>query len=866
MKAEQIDRALRQKFIEEDKRLVFWHDAEGEFEGYVTEGFDQDLAKVNVLDVSAVGGFSAKLKLERDDPEGKYLVYTKGEVPPAEENWLLDIRLYSTEFHADVANLWMEELGLTRLAIRDHVKARAAFMNSQGRRKKLAQFTAPNDDEATLDLKMLAVLAGSPVATPFDVLSSVCHNHVLEGTFDLNATPEVLATFEKMDLTGRFWQIMAQEFDYVTDAPTLASLLHRLFLGEVFNLAGEQNLGAYSSLKLSEAGRRNAVVFLTQWRDSATRSASYEAAAHAVAQVLHVTDAFETFDLDTLRKVYTFWEAEAQVVERINRQLLDEALPADAAHIATIAGERTAGYWLAGPGSDQPDRQCISEAYAALSAATALFAMRDLYGGLFSFHEPAELFNAYQKELYKLDRLYRDFCTHARRAGLLGYNGLKALAERVESVYDQGYLQPMGRTWSGLLDGGFLDHWELPGVPRQQNFYADHIAPHVEKSQRAFVIISDAFRYEAATELVEALQQYRIDAELTAMLGVLPSYTQIGMASLLPHQSLSYKGTTVQADGQSTSGLKSRDKILQSVNGLACNADDLRKMKRQDTRALTKAHDVVYIYHNVIDARGEAATESETFQAVSECIEELVELVNLCTNSLNATRIWITADHGFLFQQEAPVETDKSKLKYAPADAILKKKRFIIGENLGTTEEAHLASLQTTARVSGGLECWVPRAANRFHFVGGARFFHGGAMPQEIVVPLLTVTQRYGKDKAKTRVEKVGVQVLGTRHLVTTPVHRFELIQTEAASDRRKPVTLRIALYENDTVVSSVETVLFESVSDRLDDRKKTVLLKLGAGPFNKQTPYRLVLRDAETEVEVLSIPVVIDRSFEDDF
>jgi hypothetical protein len=34
---------------------------------------------------------------------------------------------------------------------------------------------------------------------------------------------------------------------------------------------------------------------------------------------------------------------------------------------------------------------------------------------------------------------------------------------------------------------------------------------------------------------------------------------------------------------------------------------------------------------------------------------------------------------------------------------------------------------------------WIPKGANRFHFVGGSRFVHGGIMPQEIVVPVLTV-------------------------------------------------------------------------------------------------------------------------------
>lgn len=164
------------------------------------------------------------------------------------------------------------------------------------------------------------------------------------------------------------------------------------------------------------------------------------------------------------------------------------------------------------------------------------------------------------------------------------------------------------------------------------------------------------------------------------------------------------------------------------------------------------------------------------------------------------------------------------------------------------------------------MEFWVPRAANLFHFAGGARFVHGGAMPQEVVVPVVTVTQLRGKQKEASRSEKVSVQVLGTNHKITTPKYRFELIQTEAVGERRRPITLRAAVYDGERAVTSVETVTFDSTSGSIDERKKSVVLELATGTYDKATPYRLVLRDVESDAEVQSMPVVIDRSFDDDF
>ena len=52
----------------EGARLVFWHDPTREFADYVAGGLTGDLAGVQVLDVAEVGGLSAKLRLEREDP------------------------------------------------------------------------------------------------------------------------------------------------------------------------------------------------------------------------------------------------------------------------------------------------------------------------------------------------------------------------------------------------------------------------------------------------------------------------------------------------------------------------------------------------------------------------------------------------------------------------------------------------------------------------------------------------------------------------------------------------------------------------------------------------------------------------------
>ncbi len=209
------------------------------------------------------------------------------------------------------------------------------------------------------------------------------------------------------------------------------------------------------------------------------------------------------------------------------------------------------------------------------------------------------------------------------------------------------------------------------------------------------------------------------------------------MASLLPHSMLSYKGADVLVDGKS-SVASERGNILKSVGGLACKYEDIMPMRKEEGREFIKDKRVVYIYHNTVDSTGDdGKTEEKTFEAVRRAIDELAALVNFVVNSLSGTHVLVTADHGFLFTETGRVETDKSKLSEKPSTAVLTKKRYVIGPDLYDCDVAWRGQLSATAKADGGMQFWIPRGANLFHFVGGARFVHGGAMPQEIVVPVV---------------------------------------------------------------------------------------------------------------------------------
>ena len=137
------------------------------------------------------------------------------------------------------------------------------------------------------------------------------------------------------------------------------------------------------------------------------------------------------------------------------------------------------------------------------------------------------------------------------------------------------------------------------------------------------------------------------------------------MAACCPSKTLGYKpgAADVLADGMPDRRTGPAERNPGSGSGPGFEGRRLLALKKDEGRELVGPKQVVYIYHNTIDATGdEAKTEKETFQAVRRAIDELALVVGYVMNNLNGTYIVVTADHGFLFTESAPSETEKSQL------------------------------------------------------------------------------------------------------------------------------------------------------------------------------------------------------------
>lgn len=87
--------------------------------------------------------------------------------------------------------------------------------------------------------------------------------------------------------------------------------------------------------------------------------------------------------------------------------------------------------------------------------------------------------------------------------------------------------------------GDLASQGHVSDVPRQSGFFVTEVEPILHRARRAWVIVSDALRYEVAAELADRLERTtQGQTHLSSVQAVFPSITACGMAALLPHASL----------------------------------------------------------------------------------------------------------------------------------------------------------------------------------------------------------------------------------------------------------------------------------------------------------------------------------------
>lgn len=775
-----------------------------------------DLGDGSLIDATDAE-LAAKRAVLRNRPSSNLVVYRAGGRPRAEDDFLYDIKLSATPFTCRMEGIWASECGVPA-ELADVLAGRAAFFNSKERRSRLASSAMDKSTDRGLRLAMLAACAGSRSESPRDAVRDVAGRLLVELGRGQGKTLRLIG---ECGLAPTLWSEISAIVGYATPAgsdPSVEDLALSMLKSRCGALVGEKGgpLGPDATRILNDiadSGRtRDAYDALVREYGGAI-AASVDPSMRTMEEI-GVNDTLPEFD-------------EWVVADMLSRAILGTLRPAEA---EAEVNARRHTLWFAG----------YASCYEAVAAAAETL---DLMGSYFSSRTSKtteeEIFGAYAKEWYRIDRGYRRLTAAMRTSPARFRQAAEQLSAKVNGAYGKFLVDLTDRWQLHLMDTG---SYPPATIPSQAEFFYEKVEksfPTPEDGGRVGVVVSDAMRYEVGVDLAAGINagmlsvgRSKARATCEAMACMLPSYTQLGMAALLPGGEMEIVPETeaVLKGGASTNGLANRQKIVEAAmpGAVLLQASEILESGLPDVSAAP----LVVVYHNAIDKRGDARdTEGEVFAACEETVAQVAAIAGELLRA-GCGKVLVTADHGFLYQDQRVEEFNYAvvdglaDLASAQGMPLSHSRRFVVGTMLPESDSlVEYSSAELS--LAGETRVALPRGITRLRLRGsGARYVHGGASLQENAVPVVTI-ERIGRSRGA---ERTGVQgFLCGRPAITGTTVALDVYQTRPCSQKVAPLTVRVGLYDPDdasrALCSAERTLELASTAEASEDRKTRVVL-----------------------------------------
>lgn len=817
------------------RRIIFWYDDDREFEDKVEELV---LDNASILVLTGNNTFAAKKLLAVDDTTSNYLVYCPLRYEKPEDNWLINIELYSEEFRADLNSIWMDEMGLpNNPTVRRMVKGYRKFFNSIERRKSIAAMAKSIGTASQLHMAVMASICGIKDAQPSGIIRAV-----LSQSLDLESNT-IYQDFVKYGAQNPFWVMVAQATGYSEgDDVDLGRLATHILLTATTRTMRSEHLAGLDGL-ISTPHQSYCYDMISDWLQSDDNGSLYDI-ARFVEDEARLSARLMKLGVEDLVDTECFPCINECILKILMKEISDYIINADT--ISSVVEKRRTMVWY-------DNVSCYYEGLLQVANMQAFF--HDHASG-FHLAQARQIWNAYTTDYYKMDTYYRQFHLAFDRSLTVSNEVLddlfKHVVEKVEGLYNGWYLTQLGSNWSDVCADELAQYGRVLEVNQQEQFYRSKVA---SCDSRVYVIISDALRYEVAASLTEQLRrETQSKVALESVQGIFPTITKFGMAALLPHKELNVVpkangGVYVRADGASTE-MQDRDKVLKNAHSasVALQYKNIIKMKRADRQALVKGMDVVYIYHDKIDEASHTA-DNLVFPACDDAIAEIKNIVRIICNEFGGTRIFITADHGFLYTYSPLTEDDKVDKNSFNQQDVEYGRRYAIMQH--GAQPDYLMPVKFVDEKSG-YDAFAPRENVRIKMSGGGlNFVHGGISLQEMVVPVIdyqylrSSSKTYQRNREKYDTKPVTVSLLSATRKISNMIFSLNFFQKEAVGDNRS--ACNYLLYFTDASgkqISDTACIIADKTSDNGQDRTFRCSFNLKSLKYSNQDSYYLVIAD----------------------
>lgn len=834
MAIEDIKNELEQRFAEPleefyKRRIIFWNDEDGDFKDEIN---DLELSNAKVLILSSDNQFESKRTLSSLDLESNYLVYNPIISDP-EHDWFLDIKLYSDEYRADKTSRLMQDLHILNTPeLRKEVQRFKGFFNAISRCKVFASLDQNIDKKSSLYMTLLSAICGIKEVKPEEIIKAV----IADGPDISNSIKIELLKYNASDL---FWSLVSRITGFYS-SENIDELVNHIILSAISRTTSENVLSGLES-KYSSTYNGFCYDLVFNWIHGEDKD-SFKAVANYVTYNLDLLNRFNRFEIKDIQNTDALYIIDEVILSKLMQQIINNSIDADS--ILSIVEKRRTSAWY----------DDYSYFYDGIYQVALMKKFHEQHNSAFHHVTAKDMWGAYTNDYYQMDTYYRDFhiafstCLQTIHPSL--DDSFKDLADYVEKEYKNWYLDKLASNWNNVIEVDLKETGRFKGIPQQVDFYQD-IVKRVDG--KVFVIISDAMRYDVAHSLAKQLEiETKADVDISSQQGIYPTITKYGMAALLPHKKLEStenNGTTkVLVDGN-PSEMSDRDGILKSYseNSVALKYKDIITMKRDERRAVVKGKDIIYIYHDTIDASSHN-DETTVFDACDKAINEIKNLINVICGELNGLNVLITSDHGFLYTYQQLDESDKMERSSFKKDVIEQGRRYVITNDKAAPDFLMpVKGIYNDANMLG----FAPRENIRIKGAGGINFVHGGVSLQEICVPVIKYKylrsgyKAYRINKDKYDAKPVSIALLSSNRKISNMIFNLSFYQKEAVKDNYVPCTYNIHIEDAvGNIVSDTQKIIADKTSTVAKDREFKCTFNLKSQKFSNTETYYLVIAD----------------------
>jgi uncharacterized protein (TIGR02687 family) len=868
-----VNEQIAKKFIEpldypHTRRIIVWHDADSSFadafNGFIANPPISD-RPVHVCNVDKMGAFELKRMINRQLANDDFLLYTTATkdltAKALEQNWLADIWILAEHFQADFAYLLKDELNANEAALENIAKYKA-FFNAQDRREKFKKVIPAASSGTEVLLGIFAVLLNAE--EPSVACLVRCY---LEHLYSEDSAVE---TFEKYDVDAVWGKFLIDGIGFAGNAKSLDELAGHVLISALCAQLPDNSLGSLSK-KITPPQGQHCINIVHNWMDSTKETDALYNVSREIENRVNLPQLLSQLNLSEIVEADVFPCINEAILQNLCHNLANGVDQVDEARI--ICQRRKDLRWYSR----------VSDYFNALNFAIDVQAFGRAHAKGFHLSLPTEIWKAYTSDWFNMDTAYRQFCVAYDTAQISNNeipDGLRddfdALAIWVERAYVNWYLCETNACWVNASAEQWAETGHIEGIPLQTRFYDENITLSSGGTKKIMVIISDALRYEVAFELATRLESNTSGlADITSMQGIFPTITEFGMAALLPHSSINYnmESNAVMLDGtKATATCSQRENALQqhTKKGRCVQASKLLVAKRAERRDLISDAEIVYVYHNTIDATGETQSkEHSVFKACNDAIEELVALVKMATTDLNFSRILITADHGFLYTRDPLEEREKISAKEFVDSSAKIGRRYIVAKD--KTPDDTLVKVNMENIHGGPFYGLAPRECIRIKRAGsGNNYVHGGVSLQECCVPVIHFRNIKSGSKNFEATTFATFKLLSSSRRITSMNFTLQLFQKECVGGKVLAEEYEIFMTdETGNEVTEIRKAHADMTIENETARTRRLQFSLKAGrTYSSSQIYYLVCRSKSTGIESWKQQFTIDIPFAplDDF